>query len=213
MKDFFTITLFSIFLSFSVSAQNFNKFAIEVVAGTHIPLSPNDGISRSNYVSFGSFGAAFRYNFKPNLGVRGSYNYHGFSNSEDSSLETIFHNFTAEAVYNLGKAFNLSHNFYRNFGLLAHGGAGISFNNPAGINSTDHIGHIKLGLTPQVKINENVAFFIDGSYIVNLKQHWGFDGQSLDADKKGKTGGFATLSFGLMVYFGENTSRPHADWY
>lgn len=215
MKNLITVALFLTFIS--VSAQNtdksFNRFAIEVGAGLQIPLSPNDGVSRSEFVNLGTFGAGLRYNFTPNLGIRGTYNYHGFSHNENNDLGLDFHNLTAEAVYNLGKTFNFSPNFYRNFGLLVHGGAGITFNNPSTINATDHIGHIKAGLTPQVKINENVAFFVDGSYIFNLKQHYGYAGNNLLAGKKGETGGFATFTFGLMVYFGDGIRNPHADWY
>src|SRR5690606_8167645 len=96
------------------------------------------------------------------------------------NLGVDFYNFTAEAVYNLGRVFNLPRNFYRNFGLLAHGGMGLTFAYSSPHHSTDHIGHLKAGLTPQVKINENLAFFVDGSYIFNVKQHYGYSGYSLD---------------------------------
>lgn len=199
-----------------VAQSKFNRLSIEASGGAAVPLSPNN-LNRSDYVGLNSFQISGRYNFDSkssknlkDLSVQLSYTRHSFRNKNNSDLGIDFDKFTVEAVYNIGQRLGFGYRFYERFGLLAHTGLGMSFGTPVGANFYERIGHLQLGITPQVKISERFAFFADATYVVNLKQHYGYNG-SLISNSGHKTGGFATLSVGIMFYPGSN--KYHADWY
>lgn len=203
-----------------VDAQSnkFNHFAIEASGGLAMPLSPMNDTKGSDYTGLNSFQIAGRYNFYSRfnknlqyLGVRLSYSHHGFRDSKNSNLGISYNKITAEAVYNIGQQLGLGYRFYENYGLLAHAGAGVSFATPVGESFYEKIGNLQLGLTPQVKISDKVAFFADVTYVLNLKQHYYYDGSLIYNNFDHKTGGFTTISFGIMFYPGEKIF--HADWY
>lgn len=213
--------VFCILFGFNqVDAQSgrFNHFAIEASGGLAMPLSPKNDLIDGNYAGLNSFQISGRYNFYSrfnrelqHLSVRLSYSHHGFKNSKNSDLGIAYNKLTAEAVYNVGQMFGLGYSSFENLGLLAHAGAGVSFATPEGKDFYEKVGHLQLGLTPLFKISDKVALFADLTYVLNLKQHYYYDGSLINPNYNHKTGGFTTFSFGIMFYPGEE--RHHADWY
>ena len=203
-----------------VDAQQarYNQFAIEASGGLAIPLSPKNETPSSDYIGLNTFQISGRYNFYSrfnrelqHLSVRLSYSHHGFKNSKDSDLGIAYNKLTAEAVYNIGQQLGLGIRFYESYGLLAHAGAGVSFATPVGADFNEKVGHLQLGITPQIKISDQFVFFADVTYVANLKQHYHYDGSLIYSNFDHKTGAFTTISFGIMFYPG--SKRHHADWY
>jgi len=60
------------------------------------------------------------------------------------------------------------------------------------------------------RLGDKFALCADLSYVVTTKQQFGFDGQLLNPEFRGQTGGFINFTIGLKYYIGKN--RDHADW-
>mgnify|MGYP001317442140 CR=1 FL=1 len=191
--------------------EKFNAFSIEAGPGALVPLSPNDNISRANYVGFNQFNLGARYMFSTSLGVKGSYHYNGFRSRQNSAEGIDYHRLTVEAVYNVGRLFKFPLRFYEKFGLLTHAGVGYARGIPVGANFSEQTGNLQWGLTPKFKISNSMAIYGDLTYVFNFKQHYAYDGSVLSSDFEDVTGGFTTVGIGIMFYFGEE--RRHADWY
>lgn len=202
-----------LFFTFNVFSQNgdYNRWSAEVSTGIHVPLAPNDGISRKKYIAFKQFQFSGRYMFNERFGVKGQYGFNRFANPDATEMGISFNRLGLEGVANLGRILNVGYRLRERLGLLAHAGGGITFAKPATNSGTDHIGNIIVGLTGQIKLSENFAFIGDLSYITNLKQHYAYNGELLDPNFKSVSGSFVNVSIGIMYYLGEN--KYHADWY
>lgn len=206
----------------SVSAQrmkDFNKFSIEVSGGMHIPVTPTDLIEDADYNGFQQFQAAARYMISPMFGLRAYFGFNHFDDGEEGSgsyyghtdLNNTFTRIGIEGVVSLGDLFNMGPRFVDKNGLLFHAGAGLTFSSPSTIDGVDRMGTVTVGITPQRKLSERFAIFADASYIINPKQHYTYSGILMSPDYASKVGGYASLSIGLTVYLGSESS--HADWY
>ncbi|PKP25949.1 MAG: hypothetical protein CVU03_05385 [Bacteroidetes bacterium HGW-Bacteroidetes-2] len=204
-----TLLLLTASISF---AQNdkFNSFSFEIGYGLHAPLSPGDKTSRSNFVGLGNFEVGARYQITQKLGLKVAYNNNHFEDKNNADSGVDYNRVSVEAVYNLGRHV-LPYYIYENVGVLAHAGFGYARAKPLALRSAEQTGNFIFGFRPQVKLSERFALYADGSYIVNFKQHYSFSGILLSPDFQDKTGSFATLSFGVMLYLGDG--RRHADWY
>ncbi|CAM3388100.1 hypothetical protein [Aequorivita lipolytica] len=191
--------------------NNFNRFSAEISTGVHVPLAPNDGISRSKYIAFKQFQLAGRYMFTEKFGLKGHYAFNRFANPDDSDMGISMSRIGLEGVANLGRLLNVDYHFRERFGLLLHAGGGITFAQPTSVNGTDHMGNMLLGLTGQLKLNNNFALFGDLSYISSFKQHYAYNGELLSPNFEAVTGSFVNVSIGIMFYLGEE--NYHADWY
>jgi hypothetical protein len=131
--------------------------------------------------------------------------------SNGSKVGISYNRIGVDGIYNLGRLIDLAYASNENVGLLGHIGVGYTMAKPLGESVTDRIGSISLGLTPQFKLGENTVFYVDLSSNINVKQHRGFDGGFVYENRNSTIGSFYNLSFGLMIYLGQN--RYHADWY
>lgn len=210
---FITFIAFIFFLSNESYAQDqrFNVFSVEVGGGIHAPYTPKNKINRSNYISFEQFQFAGRYMFNEKFGLKGQYAYHAFEDRKNSQKGAALHKFTLEAVYNLGKAFNLHYTIQEHFTFLIHAGGGVSVLTPKDGLTYERIGSLQFGLTPLIKISDRVAFYFDGTSVVNFKQHYSYGGELINSDYKDETGIFLTANAGFIFYLGDR--RYHADWY
>lgn len=204
-------------IGISVSAQNYeqpyNQWSIEAQTGYHIAAAPSDLVKLGDYDgAFKQFQGGIRYMINDTYGVRANYSFLNFENSDNpGSLK--YNRVTVGGVANLWKVANLKGDFRKTFGLLFHLDAGVTFANPSGSLGTDHIGNIMGGFMPQVKISKNFAVFADLAYQVNLKQHYAYNGDLIDASYEHKTGGLFNFSLGLTYNFGFGNKAEHADWY
>lgn len=211
----FIIILLFFILQFNVTqAQRFNNFSIELGGGAHFPFNPKDSKNKANLSNFNSlkqFQVSGRYMFNEKIGLKGQYAYFYFQDKENRLNKSTMHKITLEAVYNLGEALNFNFSLQERFTLLVHGGAGISLLEPKDRDVYEKIGNLQLGVTPLVKISDQVAFYLDVTPVLNLMQHYSYGGDLLDPDYKAQTGFFLTANAGFVFYLGNR--NHHADWY
>ncbi|MBK5212953.1 MAG: hypothetical protein JJE55_04750 [Flavobacteriaceae bacterium] len=199
--------------SFIASAQEakFNRFSLELTTGVHVPLSPGTGISRTKYIAFKQFGLAGRYMFTEKFGLKGHYAFNRFANPDNTEMGMSMNRVGLEGVANVGRLLKVNNHLREHFGLLFHTGIGVTFAKPSSVNGTDHMGNFLVGFTGEVKLNESFTLLGDMTYVKNFKQHYGYDGQLLNANLDPEPGSFVNVSIGVMYSFGEE--KYHADWY
>ena len=200
----------------AVSAQSYerpyNQWSIEVQTGYHVPVSPSRFVKLGDYSDiFQQFQGGIRYMINDTYGVKAHYSFYNFENPDIVGGGVKYNRVAVGGVANLWKVANLKGEFRKNFGLLFHVDAGVTFANPSGSKGTDHIGNIMGGFTPQVKISKHFTAFADVAYQANLKQHYAYDGVLLDPSYEHKTGGIFNFAIGLSYSFGNKDN--HADWY
>ncbi len=213
MKLQLAIVTASLFFSvniFAQEAERFNKLAIEVGAGLHVPFSPNEFISRSNYVNMGHAEIGLRYMFNQNFGVKLNYANNRFRNKNNNDEGINYNRIGLDAYYNAGRLF-LPHYIINKATVFTHLGLGYTRASPVNESFSEQTGNLNFGLRPQVRITNQFAAFVDGSFNMVFKQHYSYSGQLLSQEFKDQTGSFGTLSIGIIFYPGSH--RHHADWY
>lgn len=201
-----TILLFAFLLSLNSFAQRRNtmeQFSLEAGYGLNMGISPR--ITDISHLE-----GAFRYMFDDYWGLKFDYAFDQFRVDGNSSLGTDYHRLSAQVVHNLGRTLNISPYSDTWFSVLAHGGLGYSALKSKSYSQVDSMGNIVLGLTPQIKITDNLALRFDGSYIMNIKQNYDLTGQQHDLTGEHFVGSMLNLSVGLTVYLGRN--QGNADW-
>lgn len=126
-------------------------------------------------------------------------------------FETIQYRVGLQGVINVGRMLQFE-SFTKRFGLLVHGGLQVSQLTPQmGVNKdvTEDNGGLILGVTPQVRISNRIVLTGDFSYLGNVRQHFGWDGNYSEAANN-LTGTLFNTSLGLTFYLGKNDK--HADW-
>ena len=208
IKVLFALLLVS---SLSFAQYRFNQFSIEAGAGYVLAGNHYNDSYDSNFSGFRHVDLGVRYMINENYGVRLTYANDRFLQSNGSKVGINYNKVGVDGIYNLGRLIDLAYNSNENVGLLGHVGVGYTKASPLSGEKTERIGNISLGLTPQFKIGENTVFFTDLSANLNMKQHYGFDGGLNYGGDKTFMGSHYNLTFGLMIYLGQN--RYHADWY
>ena len=205
------LILFFLLISGALTAQeaNFNRMSLEITTGIHIPFSPKNEITSSNYIAFKQFQVAGRYMFSQIYGVKAHYAFNRFSNSENSDEGINSNRIGAEGVINVGKLLNMDYSISEKIGLLFHAGGGITYTKPLTQGGVERMGNLMGGLTGEVKLSERFTFLLDGTYVANFSQHYDFDGSNLYP--KTNSGGMMNVSVGIMYSLGFN--KRHADWY
>ncbi len=204
--------LFFLLFPYTFFAQsNYNNFSIELAAGYTSPLQPYLLDYNSNFSSFNHVDIGGRYMFSEKFGVRVEYVNDRFISSTDSRAGTYFNRFGAQLVYNLGKDLDLWFYTHENFGLLTHAGVGYTRSIIKKLKVTEQIGAAVIGITPQYKLNDRSALFLDFSTVFNFKQHYRFDGSLISPNYVPTIGNHYYITLGVILYIGEN--RLHNDWY
>lgn len=207
---FVVIFLFSSLFSVA-QVKHFDRVSLELGTGVHVPLAPNDGISRSKYIAFKQFHLGGRYMFTETFGVKGYYAFNHFSNPDNNNQSLVFNRLGLEGVANLGQLFNVEYRTRRTLNMLLHAGGGISFANPSSVSGTDHMGNIMVGLTGLIRVGDRFAIMGDMTLINNIKQHYAYNGNVLDPNLEAVTGKFVNVSVGIIYYLGSENNP--ADWY
>lgn len=214
--------LFVINTSHSQIIGDYNKLSVELSGGLHVPFSPADGINRSDYIGVKQFQISTRYMVSHILGVKLFYAINRFDGGDydlieieegvwqNENLYSTFSRFGVEGVVDLPELMVLNSPFFENFGILAHGGIGLSYTKSSTRPGVDRMGNLIIGITPQYRLSDRFAVFGDISYIMSLKQHHKYNGLLFE-DGEFVTGGFMNISLGFTFYIGGN--RTHVDWY
>lgn len=193
------------------NAQDFNKWSIDLGVGIHKPVFPFTlGYGTAN-PDFWLASVGGRYMTNEKFGLRLDLGYNKFTDSDVSQpFETSYYRATIEAVVNAGELLGFR-NWTQGFNVLIHGGLGMSDIKYTVPNTpNDQVMNALIGITPQVKLSDRVALFLDVGAIVHLYQDISFDGNSRTS-RIGFNGGMFTASIGLNIYLGEHDT--HADWY
>ncbi len=187
--------------------KKYNQFSVEVNLGGTLPLRPAT-VDKSEFVGLPQVGLGARYMLNRNFGLRGGYGYDRFG---DQTAGLSMHRLGLEAVVNLGNVVGFPHQWRKSIGLLVHSGIGAGTATPLQGGSVEHIGNFLVGLTPQIKLSNRFSLVGDLSFTTNFKQHYGYNGLSLQAGESGETGGMLSASIGIQIYLGKE--YHHADWY
>ena len=179
------------------------------------------------------YGLGLRYMLNPKFGLKGRFAYDDIKNlnsSESLPFKLQHLQFSFEAVVNAIRLFDIQDNS-RRWGLLFHFGIQASQMSPISNEGTDGLGTtingvftndvnsnkgkkelnggLVVGLTPSVRVLNNLSLFLDIAINSNIRQHFNWDGTYSDRNNN-LTGSLFTTSFGLSYSFGK--SKIHGDW-
>ena len=188
-----------------------NHLSFDFSAGYNRPFTPYQKKYNSAFSGLKHLELGVRYMFTEKMGLRLNYANDNFRNDSGGDFGTNFSRIGIDAVYNIGKALNLDLISRYQYGLLGHAGIGYTRVKPIYQKKSEQVGAVVLGLTPQIKLSDEFAFFGDLSLDVNFKQHYRYDGSLYTADYDPIVGSHMTASLGIVMYLGQN--KYHADWY
>lgn len=209
MNRIFTLaTLLLVSLGGYAQIRSYDQVSIEADYGFN-GTTHHKSISGLNH-----FGVGFRYMVDDSWGVKFDYAHDGFRLDGEGNQGSNYNRFTLQGVHNLGRTLDIPWNTMDRLNLLVHAGIGYAALESKQNPGIDNIGHVILGITPQIYVSESIAIHFDASYIVNFTQHFNFDGTYPDEPYTGERPGFTasmfTASAGLTFYLGRNKSN--ADW-
>jgi OOP family OmpA-OmpF porin len=152
------------------------------------------------------------------VGIQLDLGYDLFDGVNSGTRNVNYFRTSLQGVVNAGDLLRFS-TFTKRFGLLIHGGAGISSmwlnkDYQVGTDNTlfkksDDMVNFIFGATPQFKVTERLSLNADLSFIFHHNQTYQFDMQNL-SQHGAIDGYFLNASLGATFYFGKATS--HADW-
>jgi OOP family OmpA-OmpF porin len=152
------------------------------------------------------------------VGIQLDFGYDLFDGVNSGTRNINYFRSSLQAVVNAGDLLRFS-TFSKRFGLLIHGGAGISSmwlnkDYQVGTDNTlfkksDDMVNFIFGATPQLKVTERFSLNADLSFIFHHNQSYQFDMQNL-SQHGAIDGYFLNASLGATCYFGKAAS--HADW-
>lgn len=196
-------------LSNNISAQDYNKWSIDLGAGVHtigVPLSAGYFAS-----PLGQGNLGVRYMLNNRFGLRVDLGYSKFSELKGTiPFSSNYYRFSVEGVVNVGNILNFD-SWTKRINLLLHTGGGFSSLNTLKptVNGGDGMVNILLGLTPQYKINDKISVFADLSSIVHFFQENSIDGGSNPTARETNVSMFNT-SLGVNIALGKK--KQHADF-
>ncbi len=191
----------------------YDQWSIDLGVGVHKPVRPLTSGYFTDTPAFGQIDLGVRYmiNDKFGLSLEGGYN--RFEEGDNSlPFESSLYRVSLEGVVNLGNFLGFR-DWTNRFGLLAHGGGGVtglSFSEPRDIDDTDYMLNFTVGITPQLRLSNNIALFGDLSIFGHVRQDNNFDGVAPQV-LRGFDGFLVNASVGVSFYLGGED--VHADWY
>ena len=137
-------------------------------------------------------------------GVRGTYSNTTFKHKDFNDAGITYNKLTAEATFNILEAINPSAmpTTAEAFQLGAHAGFGLNFGKSKATDETDSMGNFQVGVRPQYNVSQRIGIFLDGTYIMNFKQNYGYNGLSIPGEEE-TTGSYLTGLIGVSVKFGK----------
>lgn len=212
-----TLILLAIATSISSFAQTeMNRWSVGMNIGIHDGQSPTNLVTHAYQLHH--FGLQGRYMFNNRVGLMMDLGYDLFDADFSGKRNVNYFRTSLQGVVNAGDLLRFS-TFSKRFGLLIHGGAGISsmwtkkeFSaNPDAsfFKRSDDMINFIFGATPQLKVTERFSLNADLSFIFHHNQTYQFDMTNL-SQHGAIDGYFLNASLGGTFYFGKAAS--HADW-
>lgn len=192
--------------------SEYNKWSVDLGAGVTKPVRPMTSGAYTNTPSLYQADLGIRYMVNDKFGFNADFGYNSFSNDKNSrEFDSRYYRVTLEGVVNAGHIVGL-HKLHDRLGLLVHGGMGVS-----NLKATEPIEtgedwmlNFQAGVTPQIRLSNNIALFGDLSVIGHVRQSITFDGLR-GTGTRGFNGMLVNASVGLNIYLG--SGDLHADWY
>lgn len=193
------ILLFFLFLNVTTCFAQYYKYAIDVNYGL-------SGVSQPNIRDFSHFGAGFNYEIDEIYSVRldfGSDQYRTFNERIGADAGVDMSRISLQGAINLSTVSSRIR-IYDPINVFVHGGFGYS-----GIKSTlgsgrDNTVNFLGGITPRIKLTDQLYLSFDASAIFVLSQHYNFDG---DLAYENVVNSFTSITYnvtaGLTFRFGE----------
>lgn len=198
-----------VFISNNTTAQDYNKWSIDLGAGIHtigVPLSPGYNAS-----PLGQGNVGVRYMLNNKFGLRFDIGFSKFNESKGTpAFDANYYRASMEGVVNIGNVLNFN-SWSKRINLLLHAGGGFSSLNTLNptINGGDGMVNLLVGLTPQFKISDKISVFADFSSIIHFGQENSIDGGSNPTARETNVSMFNT-SIGVNIALGKR--KQHADF-
>lgn len=204
MRRLFIIMILplSLFIS-NVSGQENNasflqKLSLEGGAGYHLPFTPNKNIITSNYAGFRSFYLGANYAINDIWGLRMTYANNVFSDKNDRTNKFTIQKVMAEATFNILQSIQTQQN---PFEIVAHSGIGVSAGKGPHLSDIDKMANFQFGLMPLYRITRYLSMQLDATYVINIQQNQGYNGQYVYDDVRDVTGSYLLFNMGLGIKF------------
>lgn len=192
---------------------DYNKWSIELSGGFHKPTRPFASNYYTDTPSFGQFSLGARYMFNDRFGLKLDLGYSTLKEGKNSlPFEGNYYRSSLQGVANLGSILRFE-DWTSTIGLLAHAGGGYSMlspQKPIELDENDGMVNVIVGLSPQIRLGNSVAFTTDVSLIGHVGQNYSWDG-TRTSSVRGFDGMLMNFSAGLTFYLGAN--KKHADWF
>ncbi len=215
------IELISVETSNEIDGDTYNQWSLEFDLGQSRGGRPySEGYFGSDPSKFlggfqlNHFGLGVRYMLSPKFGLKSHFSYDDIkklpgSESKDFKLQHL--QFTFEGVVNAMRLFDLQNEF-RRFGLLFHFGIQASQMSPQmnqNKGKKELNGGLIVGVTPSIRVLNNLSVFLDVSLNSNIRQHFNWDGAYSESNNN-LIGSLFTTSLGISYSFGKD--KIHGDW-
>lgn len=189
-----------IFASNSAFAQAnsslWNNLSVEGQYGLNSALSPNEGITTSDYSGFKFFQLGLTYHIDDIWGVRGTFASSNFKHKNLDKSGVVYNKLTLEATYNILTAINGN---MQVFDVTAHAGFGLGSGNSEAVSGNDMVGVAQIGIMPKYNFTEQLSVFIDGTFVNQFSQDFGYNGLGV---KQG-SGSYLNVGLGVQYRFGK----------
>lgn len=178
-----------------------DNVSLEAAYGYNMALSP-DTIETSDVSGLNTVQLGANYQINNLWGVRGTYSNTTFKHKDITDASINYNKLTAEATFNVMEALNASaYPTNSAFQLVAHTGLGLTFGKSKVTDQTDSMGNFQIGIKPQYNVSNRIGVFLDGTYIMNFKQNYGFNGMSIPGESE-TTGSYVTGLVGVVIKLG-----------
>ncbi|MGB2087457.1 MAG: OmpA family protein [Psychroflexus salarius] len=216
------VMILTVFQSFAQTDQsseqkstevNYNKWSLDFGGGVSKASNPfSDPSIEAGMFSDFMIDLGVRYMFNDKFGLKLDGGFGEISADDESPFDfsTDYARINAQAVLNFGSILNFQ-SFTQRFNVLGHGGAGVSFFTYPESSLVDNEATVNFmfGITPQIKLSDRFAFYVDLTTIGNFKQDYTIDGQARTVSRD-FDGMIVNATAGLSIYLGSNDQ--HADW-
>jgi OOP family OmpA-OmpF porin len=201
MKKIYFGAVFTL-ISLLANAQEYSPWSIDLGAGIHRMGSTISPGTEASLLGQGNFGV--RYMFNERFGIRLDLGYNSFTESAGNPFKSNYYRASLEGVVNVGNILNFD-SWTERFNILGHaglGGASLNITEPAD-NGGDFMIALGIGLTPQYKISERIALFLDFSSLIHFGQQDNVDGGTNLSTRESNVS-FFNSSIGLNIALGKN---------
>ncbi|PPK93257.1 OOP family OmpA-OmpF porin [Nonlabens xylanidelens] len=185
------------------NGPDLKHWAIDFGAGVNKPVRPVSSGVFTNTPSLYQVDLGVRYMFNNKFGINADFGYDNIEGDKESvDFQSDYYRFTLEGVVNAAEVLG-AREWTQRFGLLLHGGMGVSFlkgSEPVET-GTDHMLNFQAGVTPQIKLTNSLALFGDLSILGHVRQDLTFDGVDRGT-LRGFDGFLVNASVGITLYLG-----------